>query len=114
MKGQPIERAAPTPATHPSLAYRREGRRWRGKLQWPRHAHPVVRRLYAEANEQRTTLSEIADRAGLRPSTISQWGNRNHPRLDQIEAALNALDLDLVVVPRGGRAARMLKQEEDA
>lgn len=91
-------RRAPTPDTHPTLAYRREGRRWRGKLAIPAHAHPIVCRLYAEANAQMTTLTEIADRAGLRRCTVGQWGRRNHPRIDQIEAALNALGMRLVIV----------------
>jgi len=91
-------RRAPTPDTHPALAYRHQGRRWRGKLAVPQHAHPLVRRLFAECNEQRTTLSEVADRAGLRRCTMGDWGRRRVPKLPDIEAALNVLGLRLVVV----------------
>jgi hypothetical protein len=91
-------RRAPTPDTHPSLAYRRDGRRWRGKLAIPQHAHPIVRRLYSEANEQMTTLTEIAERAGVRRCSLGQWGHRNQPRIDELEAALNVLGLRLAVV----------------
>lgn len=71
--------------------------RWRGKLVVPEHAHPIVRRLIQEANAQQTTLTEVAKRAGVRRCSIMQWGRRHHPRLDQIEAALNVLGLDLRV-----------------
>lgn len=74
--------------------------RWRGKLPVPEHAHPIVRRLIREANAQQTTLTEIARRAGVRRCSIMQWGRRNHPRLDQVQAALNVLNLDLFVGPR--------------
>lgn len=73
------------------------GTRWRGKLAIPEHAHPIVRRLIAEANQQETTMAEITQRAGLRRGAISQWTRTNHPRVDQVEAALNVLDLTLVV-----------------
>jgi hypothetical protein len=80
------------------------GVRWRGKLVVPSHAHPIVRRLIREANAQRTTLTEIAHRAGVRRCSIMQWGHRYHPRLDQVQAALNVLDLDLYVGPKGAGA----------
>lgn len=80
------------------------GVRWRGKLPVPDHAHPIVRRLIREANSQKTTLTEIAHRAGVRRCSIMQWGRRNHPRLDQVQAALNVLDLDLYVGPKGAGA----------
>lgn len=75
--------------------------RWRGKLPVPDHAHPIVRRLIREANAQQTTLTEIARRAGVRRCSIMQWGHRHHPRLDQVQAALNVLDLDLYAGPKG-------------
>jgi len=91
-------RRAPTPATHPTLFYRTQGLRWRGKLAIPLHAHPLVRRLFDEANRQQTTITEITARAGLRRGTVAQWGRRNNPRVDQLEAALNVLGLRLAVI----------------
>lgn len=88
---------APTPDTHPALWYRTQGLRWRGKLDIPKHAHPLVRRLFEEANRQQTTLTEISERAGLRRGTMGQWGRKHNPRIDQLEAALNVLGLRLVV-----------------
>jgi hypothetical protein len=92
-------RAAPTPATHPRLAYRLDGLRWRGKLRAPRHAHPLVRAIFVAANRQDATLAEIAAQAGLRRGAISDWGRVHHPRIDQLDAALNVLGLRLAVVP---------------
>lgn len=89
---------APTPDTHPTLAYRLEGRRWRGKLPRPAaHAHPLVRRLFSEANAQRTTLKEIGLRAGLRPGTVAQWGRKTTPKVSDLEACLNALGLEIII-----------------
>ena len=73
------------------------GTRWRGKLPVPAHAHPLVRRLIAEMNRQRTTLSEVSDRAGLRRGTVSDWRYRREPTLSNFVAALNVLDLELVI-----------------
>lgn len=75
-------------------------RRWRGKLVPPPHCHPLVRVLFAAANEQQTTLSEIGRRAGIRRKTMSDWGSRRLPRIDLLEACLNVLDLELVVVEK--------------
>lgn len=72
------------------------GTRWRGKLPVPR-CHPAVQRLIIEANSQMTTLTEIAARAGLRRCSLAMWGKRWHPRIDDLEAALNVLGLELHV-----------------
>lgn len=80
----------------------RQGTRWRGKLPIPQHAHPLVRRLIEEANEQKTTLTEIAERAGLRPGTVSDWRYSRAPTVPNLIAAFNVLGLDLSVVPRRG------------
>lgn len=74
--------------------------RWRGKLSIPRHAHPIVRRLFEEMNEQQTVMEEVGKRAGLKPETLSNWRYRTNPKLDLIDAALNALDLELCVRKR--------------
>lgn len=71
--------------------------RWRGRLSIPNHAHPVVRRLFEEMNEQNTVMAEVCERAGLKPETVSNWRYRTNPKIDLIDAALNALDLELCV-----------------
>jgi hypothetical protein len=76
------------------------GNRWRGRIPIPPHGHPFVRQLIQHANEQQTTLTEIAQRAGIRRLTLSDWRYNRLPRVDLLEAALNVLDLELVIRPR--------------
>lgn len=75
-----------------------QGTRWRGQIPIPPHAHPLVRRLIECANEQKTTLSEMAERAGQSPKTISDWRYRSTPSLANFEAALNAIGYELKIV----------------
>lgn len=75
----------------------KQGTRWRGQIPIPSHAHPLVRRLIEIANEQMTTLSEVGERAGQSPKTISNWRYRSVPRLDNFEACLNAMGYELIV-----------------
>lgn len=89
---------APCPDTHPRLLYRKDGRRWRGRLPIPTHAHPLVRRLYAELNKQQTTMKEVEDRAGLRLGAIGEWGRRHTPRVADLDAALNVIGYRVQVV----------------
>lgn len=93
-------RVAPTPATHPALDYRHEGRRWRGKLPVPRHAHPFVRRVVAELNRQDMTMAEASAEAGLHKARIRTWCHHANPRIDELEAVLNVMGLSLAIVPR--------------
>ena len=95
----PPRRPAPTPATHPRLAYRLDGLRWRGKLKMPRHAHPLVKALYRAAKDQQVTMAEITREAGLGRGVIGLWGSTYNPRIDDLDAALNVLGLRLAVVP---------------
>jgi hypothetical protein len=74
-----------------------DGTRWRGKLTIPAHAHPLVRELIKLANEEMTGLTEIANRAGLRPSTVFHWRRKSTPNLANFVAALNTMDYDLKI-----------------
>lgn len=88
------------PNTLAALASGRGDRRWRGRIPVPPHAYPLVRRLVEEANRQKTTLTEIADRTGIRRETLSDWRYRRLPRVDLLEAAANVLGLELRLVRR--------------
>jgi hypothetical protein len=76
------------------------GCRWRGKLPTPRRAHPLVRQFVQHANDQKTTLTEVSDRSGIRRSTISAWFSRCSPKVDTLEAALNVIGYELCIRKR--------------
>lgn len=80
----------------------RYGTRWRGKLPVPPHAHPLVRQLVEILNDEDTTLTEVAERAGMRRGTISDWRYRRQPTLSAFDAALNVLDYELVIRKKRG------------
>jgi hypothetical protein len=69
----------------------------------PQHTHPLIRGLFLEINAQRATLDAVAGRSGVSFDSLRFWRTRHMPRVDLLEAALNALDLELAIVPRGTR-----------
>lgn len=71
--------------------------RWRGNLPIPAHAHWAVRRLVRGLNANQTTMTEACKRAGLPRTSIWNWANEYHPRIDDLEAALNAVGLRLKI-----------------
>lgn len=57
-------------------------------------SHPIVRKLFLLCNENRVSLREVEDRAGLGRGTIHNWRKHN-PKLPDIEAAFNVFDMTL-------------------
>ena len=78
------------------------GTRWRGKLPIPERVDPAVAELYRLLNEEKTTVSEVAVRAGLRRGSISDWRYRRCPTVANLRAVLNAFGYDLAVMPMEG------------
>lgn len=76
------------------------GNNKRGALTIPAHAHPLVRRFFAELNAQRTTLAEVSERSNVGVDTMRFWATRHTPRVDLLDAALNTIDLELVIRKR--------------
>ena len=72
--------------------------RWRGNLPIPLHAHWAVRRLVAALNEQQTTMKGACARAGIARTSGWGWANEYHPRIDESEAARNAVGRTFKVV----------------
>lgn len=87
-----------------NLELGRGGARWRGKLPMPEKAHPLVRQFVEHANDQMTTLKDVARRAGMRRSTIGSWFTKSTPRVDMLEAALNVLGLELCIRKKRGNS----------
>ncbi len=70
----------------------------------PATAHRAVQHLFAEMNAQRCTDGTMATRSGINAWTLSAWRHRTKPNVDNLEAALNVLGLELVVRPKRGDA----------
>lgn len=66
----------------------------------PKHAHPLVRRLFEEMNNQQLGVMDLCERAGLARGTLKGWRNNHCPRIVEIEACLNVLGLDLRAVKK--------------
>jgi len=79
---------------------RRGGGKSPGKISVPKHAHPLVRKVYREIIAQDTTAKDVCREAGFgkEGKTIYQWRSVL-PRIDNLEAALNVLGFKLIVVP---------------
>jgi hypothetical protein len=75
------------------------GERWRGKIAAAPHAHPLVRQLIEEANEQRVTITDLSIRTGIRRETISRWRQSSSPGVQNLIACFNVLGLELIVAP---------------
>ncbi|MDQ2084681.1 helix-turn-helix transcriptional regulator [Xanthobacteraceae bacterium Astr-EGSB] len=77
--------------------------RHRGLIEVPAHTNSIVRGVFEAMNRRLATQKEVSSASGVDPSVISNWKARHMPRLDLIEAALNTLDFELAIVPRGRR-----------
>lgn len=62
-------------------------------------AHPLVRRLFAEMNEQQCSQQTMSERSGINKNTFRSWRTKAVPRLDDLEACLNVLGLELAIQP---------------
>jgi transcriptional regulator with XRE-family HTH domain len=62
-------------------------------------AHPLVRRLFAEMNEQQCSQQTLSERSGINKNTFRSWRTKAVPRLDDLEACLNVLGLELTIQP---------------
>ena len=62
-------------------------------------ANWLVRIFYDLCDEQRASVVDVADRAGLGRGTVSRWQAENSPRVTSLEAVLNVLGYRLAIVP---------------
>lgn len=61
----------------------------------PAKAHPLVRRLIKEMNEQQICMLDVAERAGINKNTMRRWREKSNPRINDLEACFNVLGLEL-------------------
>ena len=66
----------------------------------PAHVHPLVARLFAEIAKAGLTEAAAARKAGLNRRSVNNWRGHCNPNLPNFIAALNAIGLDLKIVPR--------------
>jgi len=62
----------------------------------PAHAHPLVKRLFAEMNAQQCSQEMMAARSGVGRNTFKDWRTRTDPTLSNLEACFNVLGFELV------------------
>ena len=60
-------------------------------------AHPLVRRLFTEMNEQQCSQQTMSERSGINKNTFRSWRTKAVPRLDDLEACLNVLGFELTI-----------------
>ncbi len=71
-----------------------------GEIPIPAHAHPLVRQFVQAMNSQKKTMREVARKAGLEENTVYSWRYRQNPKIENFEAAVNALGYELCLRER--------------
>ena len=65
----------------------------------PDRAHPLVRQMFDEMNEQQCSQQTMSERSGINKNTFRSWRTKAVPRIDDLEACLNVLGFEIVVRP---------------
>lgn len=66
----------------------------------PQQAHPLVKRLFTEMNRQQLGVLDLAERSGVNKNTLKDWRTRTMPTIDNLEACLNVLGLEMATKRR--------------
>ena len=61
------------------------------------NGNPVVRFLFEEMHRQRCCQMDLSEKVGLHRDTLRKWRTKYTPRINDMEAALNALGYTLKV-----------------
>ncbi len=62
-----------------------------------KHGPQVLRDMFELIRKSPYTVHELAEKAGVDYSNLSDWGRVSIPRLDSFEATVNALGYKLVI-----------------
>lgn len=66
----------------------------------PDRLHPAVKRLFVEMNAQCVGPLDMSERSGVNKNTFKDWRTRTMPTVDNLDACLNVLGLELAVRER--------------
>jgi hypothetical protein len=66
----------------------------------PTTGNPLVRELFETINRERAQLKVLCRRAGVSSPTVLRWRTGKRVFLDSFEAVLNAMDLELMILPK--------------
>jgi len=72
----------------------------KSKITIPERCDPRAKVVFAEMRRQAVTYEELEWRSGVLRSTFKAWRTNNKPGLDTLEAALGALNWDVLPVPK--------------
>lgn len=73
-----------------------------------RNSNPMVKFLFNQMFEQRMTQADLAERTGFAYDTLKHWRLYTMPRVNDLEAALNAMGYEMIAVSKN----RKSKKEE--
>lgn len=63
-----------------------------------RNGHPAVQFLFNQMFEQRMTQADLAEKTGFAYDTLKHWRLYTMPRVNDLDAALNAMGYELKAV----------------
>ena len=66
----------------------------------PPRGHPLVRALYERMAERRVTYKQLTEASGVKASAFKAWRCTNAPGATSVQAALNAVGLQALPLPR--------------
>lgn len=63
------------------------------------HSHPLVRKFVQIMHKHKTSFREVSSRTNIGVDTLRFWQGRHVPRVDLLDAALNAIGYELHIRP---------------
>lgn len=63
----------------------------------PERAHPLVKQLFREMDQQQIGVLDMAQRSGVNKNTLKDWRTRTMPRVADLDACFNVLGMKLWV-----------------